>query len=187
MARAGLAPPAVPQPGDDAALVTRTSANALDGRLVLEDLDPVAEPSPKADAWAEVVAATVHPASDDQAKGARKDLTDRFAILPDSLFGFLAETATEIRARIRIDRDTGVVDSKRGGLWYEENLPAEAVLWGVYALTGSNMPRRDDDPEHPDRDALARALPNGGTLLQLGGKAGVGRGLVRFLTAEVPA
>ena len=30
-------------------------------------------------------------------------------------------------------------------------------------------------------------MPASGTLLQLGGKAGVGRGLVRFLTGEAPA
>ena len=45
------------------------------------------------------------------------------------LWGFLAETATEVRARIVLNQNTGTV--RKGGLWNEENLPAEAVLWGI--------------------------------------------------------
>ena len=102
------------------------------------------------------------------------------ALLPDAILDFLAETATEVRARIALDPETGAV--KPGALWYEENLPAEAVLWGVFALSASNNP--NDPRSEEDR---ARAMPASGTLLQLGGKAGAGRGLVRFLTGEAPA
>ena len=42
---------------------------------------------------------------------------------------FLAETATEVRTRVRIDPEKRTV--VRGQLWFEENLPAESVLWGV--------------------------------------------------------
>ena len=80
-------------------------------------------------------------------------------------------------AEVAIDRERGTV--KKGMLWYEENLPAETLLWGLYALSAS-MNTPDDDSR--DAAALAEVLPGSGTLLQLGGKAGVGRGLVRFLT-----
>jgi len=104
---------------------------------------------------------------------AQEDMKQRFLILPDSVFSFLAETATEIRARIAIDDQTGVV--KEGALWYEENLPAETVLWGIYALSDSRV-----KGEGTKADDLAVKMPTN-TLLQLGGKAGVGRGLTRFL------
>ncbi|HBG93898.1 MAG TPA: type III-B CRISPR module RAMP protein Cmr4, partial [Chromatiaceae bacterium] len=84
---------------------------------------------------------------------------------------------TEIRTRIAIDPKRGTV--KQGQLWNEENLPAETLLWGIYALNDS-MNRADDDSRNAD--LLSGILPDSDTLLQLGGKAGVGRGLVRFLT-----
>ena len=177
LTRAGVPVPALPRTrGNETALVTPDSVNTLDDRLVLEDLDLRVATDSAVQAWAALVAQAVHPDDAD----AQTDLASRFALLPDEILSFLAETATEIRARIAIDPTTGTV--KKGALWYEENLPAEAVLWGVYALSGSNHP---DDTRSPDQ--LADCLPATGTLLQLGGKAGVGRGLVRFLTAGMPA
>ena len=88
---------------------------------------------------------------------------------------FLAETATEVRARIAVDADTGTV--RTGALWHEENLPAETMLWGVFVLSASN---NSNDPR--SEKELGGAIPSTDTLLQLGGKASVGRGLVRFLT-----
>ncbi len=149
------------------------SKNVLDGKLGLEDLDLTAQSQPRALDWAEAIALRVHPGD----ATAQDDFKQRFAILPDDTFGFLAETATEVRTRIAIDPQRGTV--ARGQLWNEENLPAETVLWGIYALSDS-MNRADDDQRNAN--ILSAALPDGDTLLQLGGKAGVGRGLVRFLT-----
>ena len=179
--RAGISTPELPpEPAAGEALVPADSVNRVDGTLVLEDLDLTAREGapPQIHEWAVHIAQAVHPGSDDAET--RNDLACRFALLPDEIMGFLAETATEIRSRIALDPETGTVH--KGALWYEENLPAESVLWGVLALSASN---RGDDPR--SADALADALPGSDTLLQLGGKAGVGRGLVRFLATEAPA
>lgn len=168
----GQTTPAMPAAGT--ARVTTNSVNLSDNTLILEDLDLKAQPDRALDAWAKLIAAGIHP--DDEA--ARKDLINRVALLPDDIFAHLAETATEIRTRIAIDPDKGTV--KRGALWYEENLPSEAVLWGIYALSPSN----NQDESRTMRD-LATSLPASGALLQLGGKAGVGRGLCRLLRQEV--
>jgi len=141
---------------------------------VLEDLDLSAAEDGSLQAWAERIARAVHP--DDE--GARTDVATRFAIVPDDVMSFLAETATEVRARIRLDPDTGTVS--KGALWYEEYLPAETVLWGAFALSSSK-----DDPR--SADDLARELPGDGALLRLGGNTGVGHGLVRFLAKGAPA
>jgi len=180
---AGILPPEVPKPRDDQrALVVPQSANLMDGdTLVLEDLDLQGQGDGHARQWAETIAVLIHP----QDKAAQADFIARFAILPDNILGFLAETATELRTRISIDEKTGTV--KQGALWFEEHLPAEAVLWGVYALSASRMPgqpRTVDDLQQALRERLGGA---GEHLLQLGGQAGVGRGLVRLLAAEVPA
>lgn len=169
--------PDPPTPPAGSALVPAGSMNRSGQTLALEDLDLAAQENVDAKSWAEAIAATVHPTD----AGARTDLVTRFAILPDDILSFLADTATEIRARIAINHETGTV--RKGMLWYEENLPAETLLWGVYALSDS-MNQQEDQRTAQD---LARCLPASGTLLQLGGKAGVGRGLVRFLTQEVAA
>jgi len=179
---AGLQAPSVPKPRDDKrALVVPKSANLMDNdTLVLEDLDLTGQGDGPTRQWAELIAAMIHPTDVD----AQADFVNRFAILPDNILGFLAETATELRTRISIDEKTGTV--KKGALWFEEHLPAETLLWGVYALSESRMPgqtRTVDDL----KQALHKQLGDGEHLLQLGGQAGVGRGLVRLLAAEVPA
>ena len=188
LARAGIATPALPrEPAGNEAAVTPGSVNLVDGKgaeqgdrpgshrkLVLEDLDLTAREDASLEDWATHVARTVHPGDDPGDAESRSDVIHRFALLPDAIMDFLAETATDIRARIAIHPETGTV--KAGALWYEENLPAEAVLWGVFALSASN---NREDPR--SEEALAGEMPASGTLLQLGGKAGVGRGLVRFL------
>ena len=177
MERAGAKNPLPPvdAPTAGRAKVTTTSVNCMDGggdeKLVLEDLDLPADGDHALDELANHIAQQVYRHDADAQK---EDLVDRFALLPDDVMSFLAETATEVRSRIAINPDTGVV--RKGALWYEENLPAETVLWGVFALSSSN---RLNDTRSADQ--LRDILP-GDTLLQLGGNAGVGRGLVRFLT-----
>ncbi len=176
--RSGVTAPVLPAMRADSgtALVAATSVNRLDGKLVLEDLDLDARDDPAAGEWARTIAALIHPGDAE----AQEDVLTRFAIVPDNILGFLSETATELRTRISIDENTGTV--KKGALWFEEHLPAETMLWGVYALSASNEPGQLRTVE-----SLAAALPSGEHLLQLGGQAGVGRGLVRLLTEEVTA
>ena len=169
LAAAGSDAPAMPSPAGESAILASNSMNEIEQTLVLEDLDLSVDGNAKpADDWAEQIGAALH-GNDDTAKA---DFRSRFAIVPDDVMGYLAETATEVRARIAIDQDTGTV--RQGALWYEESLPAETGLWGVYALTDSNEP---DSPR--SIDTLEGALSDV-DLLQLGGNASVGSGLVRF-------
>ncbi len=169
-------PLAVPEVKETEALHASHNCNQLEGRIILEDLDLNPKASSEAEAWAAHIAKAIH-AEDTEA---RQDLQNRFMILSDSVFSFLAETATEIRTRIKINRETGIV--AKGALWHEENLPAESILWGVYAVSNSRV-KGDTTPGEELARQLQKAL---GTqpLLQLGGKAGVGRGLTRLLTGE---
>ena len=174
--RAGIDTPSLPSdPSEGEGKVTKDSVNRVHGKLVLEDLDLTAREDTSLLAWAQLLAQTVYDDPDSQS-----DFTHRLALLPDEIMDFLAETATEVRGRIRIDEKTGTV--AKGALWYEEYLPSETLLWGVYALSDSN---RQDDKRRADD--LVGALPGTGTLLQLGGNAGVGHGLVRFVTGQKSA
>ena len=173
--RAGFVAPSVPLPVKLEAAVPQDSVNRVSGKVVLEDLDLTARTDGAAGEWAQHLAKAAH--ADDEA--AREDFSKRFAILPDDAMDFLYETGTEVRARIAIDPNTGTV--KQGALWYEENLPSEAILWGVFAISASLRP----NDERSEGDLVA-TMPKE-ALLQLGGKAGVGRGLVRFLAPEAVA
>lgn len=112
------------------------------------------------------------------ADGWRNAVKSRFVVLPDDIFSFLADTATEIRTRIRINRETRVVQD--GALWTEENLPADSVLWGVLGVSQS----RDKDNKK-DATELAELLPTDELNIQVGGKHTVGRGLCRLLINEI--
>ncbi len=176
--RSGASAPRTPSKlTSEEALVPPESINCIAKenrrKLVLEDLDLTAREDASLTEWAKCIAQAVHPGDSE----AQSEFVKRFTLLPDEIMDFLSETATEVRARIAIDQNTGTV--LKGALWYEENLPAEAVLWGLFAVSASN--NKDDSRSEAE---LAKAMPHSNTLLQLGGKAGVGRGLVRFLTSE---
>jgi CRISPR-associated protein Cmr4 len=94
-------------------------------------------------------------------------------VLHDAVFDFLAETATEVTTRIRLQENTRTV--AKGALWYEENLPAESVLWGIIAVDRSwrtNVKKTGTE--------LLNLLPKE-ERLQIGSNATVGRGQVRWL------
>lgn len=172
--RAGTAPvdlPPIAEIAEQTALVCDpTCLKAKDNLLILEDLDLTA--SPGADAWAKLIAKRVHAGN---AKW-QEMFAQRFAILSDDDFSFLADTATEVRARIRIDDSRGVVQD--GALWYEENLPAETLLWGAIAAGEA----RDGSKRSP-KDVMSdfREVLGAEQTVQIGGKATVGRGLVRLV------
>jgi CRISPR-associated protein Cmr4 len=142
------------------------------GKVLLEDLDLSVKQTDAAQAWAKLISDALFSSDDESWKTL---FEQRFAILDDAMFDFLAETATEIVTRIRIDPGTRTV--VQGGLWFEEHLPAESLLWGVAACDRS----RYDKLESKGADLLRLLL--GEKRLQIGGKASVGRGQARWLLA----
>ena len=164
----------VPNLTENKAFITNDSVLLIDNKIGLEDLDIVAKNDSETENWAIKIAEQLYPENTLDYQDWRKEFNKRFVVLPDSIFSFLADTATEIRTRIRIDRATRVV--KDGHLWTEENLPADSVLWGVIGVSQS----RDKNNEKT-AEQLADLLPKEEISLQLGGKHTVGRGLCRLL------
>ena len=156
------------------ALVAPESVNLAGSKLGLEELDLSAQPSPLAAAWATYLAGRVFRGVQDE--NLRNSLTEafqqRFVILSDEDFVYLAQTATEVRSRVSIDSTTGT--AKKGALWYEENLPAESILWGLVGVSHSR--KRGSSFSDQALYAQLSALK----LLMVGGKTGVGRGLCQL-------
>lgn len=158
----------VSTPTDGEALYPKGNPNHKDNVIVLEDLDLKAKECSSIQKWAEHIAETLYIKDSSDCN----DISKRIIILSDTVFSFLAETATEIRTRIRIKQETGVVD--KGALWTEESLPAESILWGVYSIDK----RRLEDCSDFNR------ILNEQPLLQMGGNMGTGNGLVQFIVQQ---
>lgn len=170
---AGMAdlPPEPPDVADsDVHRTTRTKIED-NGRIFLEDLDFAGSECTATTIWAERVAGWVF--AGDENKTWRERFVERFVVLPNTIFDFLTETGTEVSARVRIDDDRKTV--AKGALWNEEALPAETILAGlvacdrVYSREAKGITAGD----------LVDDFATKPLLLQLGGKATVGRGRVR--------
>ncbi|MCP4126410.1 MAG: type III-B CRISPR module RAMP protein Cmr4 [Gammaproteobacteria bacterium] len=166
-------PTEIPQPAEDAACHTEGSDLAAGNKIYLEDLDLNIGHCQQADTWAEWIAGEFFHNDDPW----QETFKQHFLVLPDNLLDFLAETATEIRTRIRIDPDTQTVQD--GALWNEEYLPAETLLWGVLAC---DQARND---ANKDGKALLKLLEN--QTVQLGGNVTTGGGQTRWIKREVSA
>ncbi|GIX05526.1 MAG: type III-B CRISPR module RAMP protein Cmr4 [Planctomycetaceae bacterium] len=164
-------------PAKDKGVVSQHNVTLVQGdNIYLEDLDLQVEQRAQATAWADKLAQWVFPGHSDWINS----FIQRFAIVPDDVFTFLCQTGTEVHTRVRIDDDTKTV--AQGALWTEESLPAESILMGlvhcqrVYA-NGSNQ-------AGINCEQLIDKFASGTVLLQIGGKATVGRGQARIIFSE---
>jgi CRISPR-associated protein Cmr4 len=141
-------------------------------KLVLEELDFSAKV--EGAAWSDWIGRRLFPnTSGSNPSEWHRELNKRFAILDDKSFHHLARFATEVNAHVRIDQKKGTVET--GGLWYQESLPAETVL--ISLLRTETRRGSGVDPEAMLQPILQEQI------LQIGGKATTGQGLVRLIPA----
>lgn len=162
--------PIVPeQPVQETALKpTGQQTLTTSGKIVLEDLDLTPNDEVNVSTWATWLGKKLFPNETEW----QTMLTEKLVVVHDDIFSYLLQTATEVVARIRIDDDSKTV--VKGGLWYEENLPAESVLWGLVAA------QQVGEGKLPT-DVLADVKKLTDGVVQLGGNATVGRGLSRLV------
>ncbi len=106
----------------------------------------------------------------------RQKLGTDLVLLSDTDFGFFAQHATLVEPHVRINPTTGTADE--GGLFYTENLPPESILIAPVLASQTRDGRKGD--EWLDAEAVMVKIKNvvDGKLLQIGGDATTGRGLV---------
>ena len=163
-----------PESRDKALVPDGNDKVVLDNFIYLEDLDFAAEGSKKTTRWAEIIAEGVF-GNEEEWVGV---FQERFVTVHDEVFSFLCEAGTEVAARIRICDDKKTV--ARGALWYEESLPTETILAG---LVWCDKIYGDKEREKHTPEELMNHFCGQPLHLQIGGKATVGRGLVRCLFA----
>jgi CRISPR-associated protein Cmr4 len=105
----------------------------------------------------------------------REKLKTDLVVLSNTDFAYFAENAMLVEPHVRIDEKTGTASD--GGLFYTENLPPESLL--VAPLLASQTRTGSKDDHLPAEAVMAQiSAVIDGKLLQIGGDATTGRGLV---------
>ncbi len=95
-------------------------------------------------------------------------------VLTDSDFDYFSSHATLVEAHVRIDDETGAASD--GGLFYTENLPPESVMISSLMVSQSRTGQKEELPAEAVMQRIKTVIH--GKLLQLGGDASTGRGLM---------
>jgi len=119
----------------------------------------------------------------------REKMKKDVVVLSDNDFRDFVNLSTEVVARTKINNETGTVQS--GALFYEEYLPQESILYSL-ALASPIFKEKDDDKgifkqngkneEDLVLDFFRAGLPD---VIQIGGNATIGKGIVRSRVLEV--
>jgi len=149
-------------PADRVVITSTSKLRVGTDRTVFEDI-ALQVLAANADDWAGVIAT-----------GANIPLAfvnERFCIVSDDVLAFLLRTATEVRARVRLNDDKTV---QTGALWYEESLPSETILAGIVNVMPNSKTQATID------QMFGALAPLTDTLLQFGGKTTTGHGFCRM-------
>jgi len=165
---AGINTPDLPAaPAEVGAALVGQNSEIVDGdKVYLEDLDFKATASESVQAWETWLAENL--------AGIDAPLAGRLLYLHDDAMTFLLEAALEVVTRVRIDDETGTV--AKGALWFEENIPAESLLYGLMAFASNTF----GGYSLTAAEMLAQLQSLASHTLQFGGKATVGRGLSKM-------
>lgn len=111
----------------------------------------------------------------------RNKLNTDLVLLSDTDFAYFAENAMLVEPHVRIDEKTGTAAS--GGLFYTENLPPESLLLAPMLTGKTRLGKQDHIPAETVMAHIKGVIH--GKLLQIGGDATTGRGLVMASVREV--
>ena len=159
-------------------------------KIVLEEYTFTVTPDDKCNKVAKWIAKNVLP-SDQNYGYWQKKVRQDIVVLSNEDFRDFVMFSTEVIARTKIDSKTGTVDKKIGGLWYEEYLPTDSILYslaltspifqekdtdkGIFLLTAQEKVQQRDESEKV-MEFFEDGLPG---VIQLGGNATIGKGIVR--------
>lgn len=124
---------------------------------------------------AEKLADILYPGSDDSYWA--KQLKEFLVVLSDEDFADFVQNSTEVITRNKIDNETGTASET--GLFTEEYLPAETILYSM-VLFSSEFTKRDDKMTAEEvKTYFSSAMPS---YFQLGANASLGKGIIKLKT-----
>ncbi|MDY0072351.1 MAG: type III-B CRISPR module RAMP protein Cmr4 [Thauera sp.] len=160
---------------DDGACLFCNPALLSDDKLHLEAFEYRAKASEAVARIAADLARRALPESDSHSFF-RNKLASDLVVLSDTDFGYFAEHAMLVEPHVRINEKTGTADE--GGLFYTENLPPESLLISPLMASQTRTGKSKDEelPAETVFEQIKQLID--GRLLQIGGDATTGRGLV---------
>jgi len=166
--------------GQGEAWVNTNSHVSVNDAVTLEEFTLSARKDEKVDKLAIVLAQAVLP-EDDVYDYLKEKIRKSMVVLSDDDFKEFVSQSTEVVARIKIDENTGTVSSDGGNLWYEENLPAETIMYSLIFAQDvtEGAKKRKEMPDNVTAeqvlDFVANVIPD---RIQLGGNETIGRGIL---------
>ncbi len=106
----------------------------------------------------------------------RTKIAADLVLLSDTDFAYFSEHATLVEPHVRINDETGTADD--GGLFYTENLPPESLLIAPLMASATRAGKGDEQKLESEAVMTQARTVLHGRLLQMGGDATTGRGLV---------
>lgn len=167
--------------GEEEALVVPGNDVTHKQKLLLEEYQFNAEEKEKAKQIAEELLKFLNKFPSQNISKLLETLPKRLAVISDNAFSEMSEVAMEVSTRIRIDYKTGTVEE--GALFTEEAVPSESIFYSLVFLT-SPFKKEDEIKSAADVMREIKELVGSCSLLQFGGDASVGRGLVRVAVVE---
>jgi len=160
----------------------------IDDQIVLEEYTFKAEKKNEVKEIAKFFAQKIFPQQEnDTYKFWREKLEKDLVILSDDDFEQFVTSSTEVITRTRINNVTGTVDTKKGGLWTEEYLPQDTILYSIAMASPVRVEKdeakgifRADDPDKEAEKVLQffeLGIPD---VIQIGGNQTIGKGFVRI-------
>lgn len=116
-----------------------------------------------------------------------ENLSQQLIILSNDDLKDFVNLSTEVITRTKISSETGTVDTKIGGLWTEEYLPSESVLYSLAIPSSIFTTEKKEflngkDDKTAIMDYWNKHRPQ---FLQIGGNATIGKGLVEMYSPEM--
>lgn len=159
---------------ENGALAAQDSCLVRHGKAYLEDLDLDARTSEEITNLANQLSSWIFPSDAEW----QRLFCERLLVVPENVFNYLTQYATEVVARVRLEDKTKTVAT--GALWYEESLPAESILMGVLwcdRVVGKEGAQLTSEQ-------LLNTVFQGEWSAQLGGNQTIGLGRVRCVFGE---
>jgi len=166
----------IPKPSsDEEAKVCKNSNLTENNYVYIEDLQLKCSEDGNINKIAEQIVENLP--KDDAYKEVKEKLKKDLVIVSDNVFRDLVSLTTEVVTRIKIDPLTGTVDKRVGGLWSEEYLPTDTIMYSLILI-----PSRLNNlkPE----EIAEKLMTYDGKILQIGGDETVGKGFALIKLVE---
>ena len=163
----------IPKPtGNEEARVCGNS-NLTEEYIYIEDLQLECSKDKNVEEIAENIAKALP--DNDAYKEIKEKLKKDLVIVSDDVFRDLVSLTTEVVTRIKIDPTTGTVET--GGLWSEEYLPTDTLMYSLILIPSKLSNLKPDNVQ-------TKIMKYDERILQIGGDETIGKGFARIKIVE---